>query len=596
MDEPFAHAGLGQTPTRAISRCWWVLHGLGLASAAIYLVVCWLNTAFAYGSKVEDRPILAVLLLFTLAFVVHLVALRVALRGPFRGLAPTIIGWALVFRAVGLMSEPIQEIDIYRYLWDGIAAKEGVSPYRFSPGTVLQAGSTEFSQPELAQLAALRERSPAATEILNRVHYAELPTVYPPVSQAVFWLAALITPDSASVAVRMLTMKGLLVAFDIGTMILVVKILSMAGKHRGWLIVYAWCPLVIKEIANSGHLDSIAVFWTTGAVYVAARSLLRRQSCAGVRWLATLTAAALLSLGIGAKLYPVVLIPLLTAAISRCEGWRLAAVFAVVTFSASAALLAPMLPGAVESAPPPTRSEIAPDPMPPNEQPSTDSLAGLRAFLGRWEMNDFLFLITIENLRPHEVSTGRADAWFAVVPNSWRRFLVDGLSTSLSINRELLPFLLARCITGLVFAMIALSLARRVRRSPDTATFLEATFLTLAWFWLLAPTQNPWYWTWALPLLPFARGRAWLAVSGLVMTYYLRFWLVYHAADEHVFGTRYQGAAFFDFVVTWLEFAPLLLWLAVEWISGRRPVQLTGSTSNAGSNVSCFTEEPSLRR
>ena len=26
-------------------------------------------------------------------------------------------------------------------------------------------------------------------------------------------------------------------------------------------------------------------------------------------------------------------------------------------------------------------------------------------------------------------------------------------------------------------------------------------FLVLAWFWLLSPTQNPWYWTWALPLV-----------------------------------------------------------------------------------------------
>ena len=28
----------------------------------------------------------------------------------------------------------------------------------------------------------------------------------------------------------------------------------------GWAITHAWCPLVVKEIANSGHLDSSATF------------------------------------------------------------------------------------------------------------------------------------------------------------------------------------------------------------------------------------------------------------------------------------------------------------------------------------------------
>ncbi|MFM9961618.1 MAG: hypothetical protein ACKV2Q_10370 [Planctomycetaceae bacterium] len=52
---------------------------------------------------------------------------------------------------------------------------------------------------------------------------------------------------------------------------------------------------------------------------------------------------------------------------------------------------------------------------------------------------------------------------------------------------------------------------------------MEATFLIIAWYWLLLPTQNPWYLTWCLPFLPFARGRAWFALSVLAFVYYLRF-------------------------------------------------------------------------
>ena len=96
------------------------------------------------------------------------------------------------------------------------------------------------------------------------------------------------------------------------------------------------------------------------------------------------------------------------------------------------------------------------------------------------------------------------------------------------------------------------------------------TFLTIAWFWLLCPTQNPWYWTWALPLLPMARSRVWLAMSGLVLLYYLRFWLSYHWPEQPVLGTPYAGIAFFDFVVTWIEYGPWFLCLAIAACFRRR--------------------------
>ena len=104
-------------------------------------------------------------------------------------------------------------------------------------------------------------------------------------------------------------------------------------------------------------------------------------------------------------------------------------------------------------------------------------------------------------------------------------------------------------------------------------------FLTLAWFWLLSPTLNPWYWIWALPFVPFARGRAWLAMGGLVLMYYLRFWFRHHYPDETVFFTCYRGVAFHDFVVVWLEFAPWFVWLMAEAVWRRfRPEESSDST------------------
>ena len=97
---------------------------------------------------------------------------------------------------------------------------------------------------------------------------------------------------------------------------------------------------------------------------------------------------------------------------------------------------------------------------------------------------------------------------------------------------------------------------------------LELVFLTIAWFWLLAPTQNPWYWTWALPWLMFCRNRIWYFVGVAAMAYYLRFYFEYHGLVENgetgLMGTPYAGTAFFDFIFPVLEFAPILLALFVS--------------------------------
>lgn len=122
-----------------------------------------------------------------------------------------------------------------------------------------------------------------------------------------------------------------------------------------------------------------------------------------------------------------------------------------------------------------------------------------------------------------------------------------------------------RCLRLVIIGWIAGNVGcDHGRVEEQIATLAEGVFLTLAWFWLLAPTQNPWYWTWALPFLVFTRNRAWLWVSGIVFAYYLRFWLTDHYFTTAVLGSRYAGPAFFDFVVTWIEFFPWFVFLLSE--------------------------------
>ena len=550
-----------------------ILIALAIVLVSAYAALAVLSFRFGPGSEPTERPILAVLGLFGFTFLCYLIAIRVALRvrEGTRLLAAILLASVLI-RAVSLFSWPILEIDINRYVWDGAVTLEKTSPYRYSPEQVLSGKSDGRLPEDLRRLVELRDGSTALDTILSRIHYGELPTIYPPVSQAAFALAVFVTPASGGVFTHILVMKTVLVLFDMATVVVVIGLLRLAGKHVGWSVAYGWCPLIIKEIANSGHLDSLSVFLTTLALYFAIRPLARGVQGRGGR-VRTVVAATLLALAVGAKLYPIVLVPLFVLLWSRTQGWRWATIAATAFLATAAIVLWPMIPVETAGIPPHAGQVVADGAVPPppvdtaNVEPQ-DPSGGLKAFLRRWEMNDFLFMLVVENLRPVDAVDPARRPWFSIVPEPWKAALLSISPPCLPVGETEAAFHLARALTGSAFVFIGALLLRRVGSSGDPAAWLRVAFLTLAWLWLLCPTQNPWYWTWALPLVMFAGSRAWLAVSGLTMIYYLRFWLSYHWPEQPLLGTPYAGAALFDLVVTWIEFGPWFLWLT--WETRRR--------------------------
>lgn len=548
---------------------------IAVLSTCLYGLIALLSWRFDFDSPGARRPIVPVLLLFGATFASYLFAIRVAARATQdRKLMALVVWFAIIFRVVLLFSVPIQEIDIYRYLWDGAVSTTGVSPFQYSPEQVRIAAGGNSSDEDLRNIVRLLDREPAMVEILRRIHFGELPTIYPPVSQAVFAAATFTTPANSSVATHVFVMKMWLVGFDLATLALVVGLLKLCHKPIGLCLIYAWCPLLLKEVANSGHLDAIAVFLTTLAVYLAVRLLVKLRhetSVAPPTVRGGSVVAVVLALAIGAKLYPIVLAPLMLFVFVKRIGWKKslipATAFAVTTFL----VVWPLLPrpsdassntpdAAVSDA---TAVALQPPSLEPSS-PTSDPSLGVTTFLRRWEMNDFIFLLIVENVKPASQLTPDRTAWFSIVPDWMRQRLVGSATTWLDVPETEAPFLCARAITLAIFLVAACWFAWRAAQSRDIEAFCEAGFLTLAWFWLLCPTQNPWYWTWALPLLPFARSRVWLAVSGLALPYYLRFWLSYHWPDTPVLDTGYSGATFFDFIVTWIEYAPWLVLLAIS--------------------------------
>jgi hypothetical protein len=558
-----------------------ILGLLAMVSLGIYAAIAKLSWQFMPGGESIERPILVVVVLLGVVFACYLIGIFVAIHArDDRRLLAIIVLTGIAFRLSMLYSWPIQEIDIYRYLWDGAVTVSGISPYRYSPEQVLARSGNEPLPGDLQRLVALRDSSPALATILSRVHYGELPTIYPPVSQAVFAFVTLLTPEETGVLGRIVIMKVALVLFDLATLIVVIGLVRLAGKHVGWSLAYAWCPLVIKEIANTGHLDAVTVFLMTLALFFVVRLLttckMARTAPRGV--LLGFVSAVLLGLAVGAKLYPIVLGPLFAVTWWRWFGWRKALLLTIGLLVIVALLLWPMVPAisipqAEEKEPPAiVNGDLPPPPENTVTTDAQDPSRGLKTFLRRWEINDFLFMLMVENLKPAASAGARQQPWFAVTPEAWRGRLLEAPVRWLQLDIASTSFLVTRFITAALFVFIALWLAWHARLSDDPNVWLRAAFLTLAWLWLLSPTQNPWYWTWALPLVMFTRSKAWLVISGLVLMYYLRFWFSCHWPDASVPGTGYRGTAFFDFVVTWLEFGPWFIWLGIDGCRWRRTV------------------------
>ncbi len=530
------------------------LKTLLIAQALLYAGISVASARFSYDAPFASRPLLLVLALFSTCFALHLISLKAAigvLDQP-RVLRIVVLGAAL-FRGLLIFSEPIQEIDIYRYLWDGAVVATGVNPYQYAPVQVLEARGATGLPHGLSRLADACDRDPPLAELLTRVHYGELTTAYPPVSQLVFAVAH-VGSERRAIRSRVLVLKALLLLFDFGTIGAIVRLLSMAGRHVGWSITYAWSPLVLKEFSNSGHLDVIAVCFAMAALACWTRSLLRPVNRSG--WGLPATSGLLLGLAIGSKLFPVILVPLLVTVLARRVSWRSAAALGLATLGSALFFVSPMLLTL---------------PINPWNSPAEGHAdqSGLTAFLSRWEMNDLPFMLVLENLRPAQADVTGAP-WFVVVPEAWRLSLVERSSiVSLGSGQEA-TFLLARAVTLVAFAGLACWLARWAQQGESTSRPLEAAFLTIAAFWALSPTMNPWYWTWAVPLLPFARNRGWLLVSGMVFAYYLRFWFRYYFAEESVLGSGYAGTQFFEFIVVPCEHGMWLGAVGACWLWRRR--------------------------
>ena len=251
----------------------------------------WLiSDQFIYGHGHAERPIplfFGLYLVGCVGFILGCFMLRCNQRTKNTYL--WILGIGIAARLSLLQSNLIQENDCYRYVLDGECILHLVNPYAYAPDEIIDYAPAQLSE-EL--------HSEAAQLILSRIGYPEIPTIYPPLAQLCFGVGALITPWS------WLGQRIVFLALDAGTILLIILLLKRLHRPLSWCIIYAWNPLVIKEIANSGHLDSLVGFCLLVLLLFLERWNRRHD----------LMSAALSGLSLGAavlaKLYPIILLPI----------------------------------------------------------------------------------------------------------------------------------------------------------------------------------------------------------------------------------------------------------------------------------------------
>lgn len=147
---------------------------------------------------------------------------------------------------------------------------------------------------------------------------------------------------------------------------------------------------------------------------------------------------------------------------------------------------------------------------------------GLARFAGEWRVNEGVFGLI-------HYGVAQIPTLSLIHAGQVSRLIVAGTMTTL-----------------LAFAAIWVSKRRNV---PDY--FRACLFVTGALFFL-APTGNPWYFTWVFPFLYFAPLRSVVLFSGLVFLYYLDFYFSYQSTS-HLFTW-----------VKWIEYGMFYSVLAVE--------------------------------
>lgn len=426
----------GRLPSQAVpDHVWLALAGLVLLVAQYALIVTTRGLTHVNAETIAAvRPLIVGLAVPTALMLAA--ALWLVRQPDTRAGWLVLVGIGLALRALWLGHVPPLDDDYFRYLWDGALVANGLDPYYWAPD--------DFISHQGRGTATHQALAVAGKTVLANINFPEYRTIYPSVAQAAFALGYGIAPFKVD-GLRLVFLAG-----EALTLWLLVDLLRTLGASRRWAILYWWNPFAATMTIGIVHVDALIPPLVLGALaaHLRGRSFL---------------ALALLGLGAGVKVWPILLAPVILWPMLR-EPRRLLIGCAVT----GAALLVAMGP------------------------------------------------VLWSTLRPASGLVGYATSW--TNNNAFYAWVLLGLKNGLGLERAE-PML--RLALAAATAVIALWAA--VRR-PATAEALATRFMIVAAaVFYLSPAQFPWYAVWFLPLAALLRSMPLLLASVFLPFYYLFF-------------------------------------------------------------------------
>ncbi|MDQ6761563.1 MAG: glycosyltransferase 87 family protein, partial [Bacteroidota bacterium] len=214
----------------------------------------------------------------------------------------------IFFRLLLLFSIPNLSDDVYRFIWDGRLAANGINPFSHLPAEIMQ------MQPVTGLTKELFEK-------LNSPNYY---SIYPPLMQGIFWLAAKLFP--VNVFDSIILLKCIIVLFELATFYLLIQLLKILSLPKQLSLLYILNPLVITELTGNVHFEGVMIFF----ILLTFLLLLKNK------WQGS---AVCMGLGIVSKLIPVLFVPLLFNRL----GWKKGLIYSFITVVTTFVLLAIVL-------------------------------------------------------------------------------------------------------------------------------------------------------------------------------------------------------------------------------------------------------------
>jgi hypothetical protein len=149
----------------------------------------------------------------------------------------------IVFRILLLFSVPNLSDDIYRFIWDGRLAANGINPFSHLPAEVMQ----------------MQPMTGITKELFGQLNSPNYYTIYPPVMQGIFWLAGKLFPVNVIGAI--ILMKCIIVMIELGTIFLLITLLKKLLLPKHLSLLYVLNPLVVIELTGNVHFEGVMIFF-----------------------------------------------------------------------------------------------------------------------------------------------------------------------------------------------------------------------------------------------------------------------------------------------------------------------------------------------